>query len=279
MPRTFAAQPAAKASGPSPIPAPHPRPRGTEFLGRSGAARLMLALLTVTASAAAQTVDVEIAASADTTLFQEDGDASNGAGPHNYTGRINGGVRRRALLRFAVEALPSGATIEAACVEVTVNREPPGAPGETFGLHQLTAAFGEAGSDAGTPGGQGAPAMTGDSTWTHRIWPDTLWSTAGGDYAAMPSSSVFILGEGPYLFESTPQLVADLQAAIDDPSANFGLALVADEGVLQLSAKRVASRENPIVSSRPRLLLRYREAVIFADGFESNVAATACPAP
>jgi hypothetical protein len=57
---------------------------------------------------------------------------------------------------------------------------------------------------------------------------------------------------GPYSWDSTPEMVADVQSWLDDPATNFGWILVGDESQI-MTSKRFDSRENPLVQNRPLL--------------------------
>jgi hypothetical protein len=70
------------------------------------------------------------------------------------------------------------------------------------------------------------------------------------------SASQQISGNGDYVFESTAQLVADVQGWLDDPAGNFGWALVMPSPAVG-SAKRFNSRENSGSSTRPKLTVTY----------------------
>ena len=77
----------------------------------------------LTGQAIAQT-QVQITPSKDNTLYESiNGDTSNGAGQYFFTGRTNGGSRRRALLAFDIAAhVPGGATIQSATLTLHMSR-------------------------------------------------------------------------------------------------------------------------------------------------------------
>jgi spore coat protein A len=130
---------------------------------------------------------------------------------------------------------------------------------EDFSLHRLLADWGEGTSVApGQEGGGGASA-TGDATWIHTFYSSSLWSTAGGDYAAGDSATISIDRKGFYTWGSTPGLVADVQAWIDDPSSEFGWILIGNEAVTE-TAKRFESRENGTLENRPELVVNFTPA-------------------
>jgi glucose/arabinose dehydrogenase len=198
----------------------------------------------------------------DNSLF-ENSSNSNGAGPHLYSGRTGssgGNTRRRALLRFDISPVPALTGVTAASVVLHQNLG--GSAPVTMSLHRLTSDWGEAGSNAGTTGGQGAPAQTGDATWVNRIHPSTAWGSPGGDFILTPSAITVIdstapAGPVPRTW-SGPGILADVQAWLASPASHFGWALIGDE-VGTFTAQRFDSRESTAASGaqRPRLDLTY----------------------
>lgn len=192
----------------------------------------------------------------DNSMYQEYTENSNGAG-YLFAGRAGGGGIRRALVRFGVAgALPPGATIAAVELRVTVSRASADDP-LPASLHRVLADWGEAGSNAGERSGSGAAAQPGDATWAARFHPAVAWLTAGGEFADPPSASALIGGEGTWTFASTPGLTGDVQLWLDDPDANFGWILRADESSPG-SSRRIDSREADLLT-RPTLTITYTD--------------------
>jgi hypothetical protein len=190
--------------------------------------------------------------SRDNTLFEDPtGALSDGAGPTLFAGNNGQDLARRALLLFDVAgALPAGALIiNVSNVSNTTAR--------TFSLHRVVADWGEGTSS--TSGGSGAPATAGDATWLHTRWPDQLWDTPGGDFAATPSAALVISGVALYAC-AAPAMASDVQAWLDDPAGNHGWLMMGDEVTLN-TAKRLDSRENPTASQRPMLIVYYNGVV------------------
>jgi hypothetical protein len=225
---------------------------------------LLAAAVAPTAQQRASGDTVQLTASKDNTLYENAaGSSSNGVGPTLYAGKTgtnNDDLRRRAVLAFDLAAIPAGSTIESASLRVQLTRAPGGAGSitEDFSLHALLADWGQAASNAGSPGGAGAPAVTGDATWVHRFYNTTTWATPGGDYDPAVSGSQSLAGPGAYTFNS-PQLAADVQAWLDDPAGNFGWMLRGNEALVDgtLGAKEFASREHATTSFRPTLTVTY----------------------
>lgn len=226
---------------------------------RTGTISLMAATTVLSTALSAATLSVE--PSADTTLYQPnagDPENANSRGEFLFIGRTSGGLRRRTLLRFDLSALPNGAHIRSVNLALSLNRVPPGVSAPVnMTLHRASAAWGEGGSDAGIPGGDGVAATAGDPTWSLRAFPSLPWTAAGGDFAALASASAAVNLEARYEWTSTSSLVADVQAWVQDPAANFGWVLVADETVSPPTARRFASREADDMASRPQLRIVY----------------------
>lgn len=181
----------------------------------------------------------------DNTLFNTGTDASSGAGDAVFSGKTGlggGGTVQRAVLAFDVTGnVPPGSTITAASLTLTLVQA--GLSGDqSHSLHRLTADWGE-GMSVGI-GGNGAPAMSGDATWSHTFFPDSFWTSPGGDFDPVVSATQ-VVGLTPmgYTWESTPQLVADVQDMLDDYCGNFGW-LVQGNEIDFNSAKKFASKEN-----------------------------------
>ena len=88
---------------------------------------------------------------------------------------------------------------------------------------------------------------------------DTLaWTTAGGDFSPVASASATVAGIGSYTWESTSQLVADVQGWLDDPDSDHGWLLQGDESKTR-TAKRFHSDENDDEAIRPVLMVEYTQ--------------------
>jgi hypothetical protein len=232
---------------------------------RSGA-MLLLAASVVTADARAQSV--ELVAVRDTMLVETAaGNLSNGAGEYFFagnTGQPDSLNTRRGLLSFDVAgAVPPGSTITGVTLQLFVSR----AASSSFlavSLHRVLGAWGEGDSQAIAGEGVGAPAAEGDATWLYRFYDvadpagSPAWTTPGGDFVPEASGSRLVGGAGQfYVWESTPQLVADVQAWLDDPSSNHGWIVLGDESG-PATAKRFNSRQFDGSPTRlPRLLVEF----------------------
>jgi len=207
-------------------------------------------------------VQYRLEAVADTTIFANQGgdtvyDAtSDGSGPNIWTAVLASGTTRRALIRFDLSGIPTGSRVVSASLDLFVVRA---RDEHNTSLHRVLAAWGEGASNGGELG-VGAPAQPGDATWSHRIWPDTRWTQRGGDFVATVSA-VRSVGFGPasYTFDSTPGLVADVQAWLQAPASNHGWIMIGDDQGIQ-NAKRFVSRHSGTPSARPTLVLTVQPA-------------------
>jgi len=218
-----------------------------------GSAGVWLAgVLCCTATADARRVIVPV--SKDNTLFGPfKASFSNGAGPSVFAGSTRNFGPRRALLQFALtDSVPPLVHIDSVRVRLHLNRTTTGTTVQ--GLHRLLQNWGEAGSIS--LGGAGVLALTGDATWSHAFFDSVAWNTPGGDFTATPSATASVGSDThDYFWGSTPALVADVQAWVDDPTANFGWILIGDEGTP--SAKRFDSRQSVAPELRPELIIDY----------------------
>ena len=225
------------------------------------AAALLLGLALVKPAGDAWADSVVLGAGRDNTLYESPtGALSNGVGDGFFAGRTAQSTNsiRRGLVWFDVaSAVPAGATITSVELRLTASQVTAGAA--SIGAHRVSAAWGEGASDAGPAGGSGAPSQAGDATWQHRIYPGSLWAVLGGDFTAAASAAQSIDGSGPYVWGSTPALVADVQGWLDTPASNHGWLLRGNEAAGQ-TVKKFESREGTTPASRPALTIGYQIA-------------------
>lgn len=199
---------------------------------------------------------VTLTPSQDNTLYEDaTGSLSSGAGTALFIGATNGGSDRRALVQFDIAStIPDGATISSVSLLMTVTKTI--ADTHDASLHLVSMGWGDGTSSAGGGGGGGAGATDGDATWTHAVKAGSAWSSPGGDFESTASATVGVAGNGGYTWESTDQLVADVQAWLDDPDSNFRWIVIGDESSSK-TAKRFASREASSENRRPQLVIEY----------------------
>jgi spore coat protein A len=223
---------------------------------------------------------VDLAAVQDNTIFQENGALSNGAGSWIFAGKNNDGTSgssRRALIRFDLTSIPSNATVSSVTLTMYNDRGKSGS--QTVTLYLATAAWGEGTSNSDADPGKGAPATANDATWTHRLYPGTIWSSAGGDRAAAASAATSVGNSGTYNW-SSPQLAADVQQWISNPSTNYGWLMIGNEAA-KATARRFFSRTG---TTPPRLRVTYTSggtvtgACCLSDGTCEELTPTDCAA-
>ncbi len=220
-----------------------------------------------TGAAVADTAQVQ--AQKDNTLYESPtGSLSNGAGPGMFSGRTGLGLIRRGLVKFDVAgAIPAGSTINSvtltlSCTMSLVGEVP-------VSLHAALADWGEGASvSSAMGGGQGAPAAPGDATWLHTFYDTQMWAAAGGDFDPTPSATRLVGGLGLYTWESTAQMVADVQSWLDAPATNHGWLVGGDESAPSTS-RRFDTREHLIPAQRPLLTVDYTPEC-YADCNSSN---------
>lgn len=217
---------------------------------------VLAASATLAAAPAARADQVVLTSVADNTLIEDPAGAySCGTAQYFFAGRvgINGAsTLRRGALRFSFSSIPAGSTITSVSLKLYCSAV--GLTSSyTVSLKKMNASWGEGPSTAF--GGGGAPSAEGDVTWLHRFYPNTLWSTAGGQFSSTTSASRSVAGQGSYTWTSTAQLVADVQGWLDNSATNFGWLVQGNETVLQ-SAKRFDSRE-AAAATRPQLTVVY----------------------
>jgi len=212
---------------------------------------ILCIFLTVMLAVTAISADVvELAASKDTTLYEDSGDVSLGSGIYTFIGMTAGDKSippslRRTLLSFDLGSIPGNAVINSVQVTFTIDQAPMEAMADFATLHRMNVDWGEGASTTTRPGGLGAPAEPGDATWTHTFYDTATWTSPGGDFLATASATAPFNTSTPetMIFTSTETLVADVQAWLKQPWTNFGWVLKGDEST-EKNARRLTSRES-----------------------------------
>lgn len=210
----------------------------------------------------------------DTSIMAESGALTAGGDDKFFVGRTQGRMgtsSRRALLRFDLEAILPGSTITRVMLTLRLMAFGTGRTTDQINLHRLARDWGE-GTVPGPGGGaQGGAAMPGDATWSHNFLDRTMWTTPGGDFSSLISTSLTV---GPVselkTFPSTPELVADVQDWVDDPATHFGWILIGNE-TTGGSIKLWASKENSRTDLRPTLAIEFEPApVVMSFDFDGD---------
>jgi hypothetical protein len=211
---------------------------------------------------------VQLEPSKDNTLFETDtGSTSNGAGDRLFIGKTGGSAQfklRRAVMEFDLSSIHPEATMGSSSLQVNTTNAAPGGVGFTANLQLLLSEWGEGTSNGS---GSGASATTGDATWLHTFHDTSTWNNAGGDFSNTVSSSASFgtSFNEVVTFNSTTDMVADLQLWLDNDTMNHGWVILGDELTNQ-NARGISSREG---NNPPILTINYSlPDLIFEDGFE-----------
>ena len=199
---------------------------------------LLLATLPIASAAT-----VTIGADADTTIHESFPANNFGARATLQAGATtSASARTRALVSFNVAAaVPPGATILATRLTLTATDAPPVAQTtQPFEIRRIVRPWTEGAQSAAA----GGPAAVNDATWSHRLYPNTVWAAAGTDLATGARAEVAVGNAGSYRIESTAALVADVQAWLDTPENNYGWAVLGKNEAVAPTARTFASREN-----------------------------------
>jgi hypothetical protein len=190
--------------------------------------------LAVLLSSSLQAAVLTLDSAKDNAIVAGNANNSNGGGPAFFAGTDGNNSIHRALVSFDLGGIPSGATITSVQLTLTLAQVAGGGPGTaTIGLFDLTQNWGEGTTGSTFTGlassGQGLPAATGDATWNAAFFQQTSWTNPGGDHAGAASASLFLNNatiNNTFTWLSTPQLVADVQGWVNNPSTNFGWELI-----------------------------------------------------
>ena len=207
----------------------------------------------VCVSEASATV-VRLQAARDNTIFEENGDFSNGIGTGLFAGETSVGQKRRGLIAFDLTGIPAGSVINSARLTLRMSRTSTGS--EPVSLHFALASWGEGTSNSDTMGGGGgALATPGDATWSNRFYEGAAWTTPVGDFRATPSAVTAVAGSAFYNWSGT-DVIADIQQWVNAPDSNNGWFIIGNEATNQ-TAKRFDTREVATLANRPVLEVDY----------------------
>ena len=183
---------------------------------------------------------IELRPVADTSLHQISQANNMGGHSHIAVGTTAQGTRSRGLFRFDLGAVPPNAVVTSVRITFDLQEIPrQDLSGNSHSIHRVLTSWGE-GSKSGN---LGAPATAGEASWLHSAHPAT-WQAPGGDFFA-EASATQIIGPSPGFFtmNSSPALVADVQAWLANPAQNFGWLLKLTDEIPTLTARRFSSSE------------------------------------
>ena len=187
----------------------------------------------------------------DNAIFSESVNNSSGAGKL-FAGQTCSDNARRALLKFDLSTVPSGATVNSVTLTLTSDNVSNGAlPGQTFTIYGLSKNFGEGSSIGSGGGGQGAAAVAPDATWNANMFGSSLWTSPGGDLSPLPVTSLGLpASTGAHVFPNSAIFVSLINGWINNPVNNFGMIIIGPASPT-CSARRFGSKEQgvaPILS-------------------------------
>jgi hypothetical protein len=199
---------------------------------------------------------VSLSPQKDNTLYEDPaGQLSNGQGIYLFAGMIEDIALRRGLIAFDLASIPTNATITGATLSLFLSRSGPSSAAVNISLSKALRDWGEGASDAGSPGGMGAPAEADDATWLHNFYDTSFWTTPGGDFSPTVSATTPVSTVNTTYTWSGSGLLADVQAWVSNPASNFGWVIRANE-IDAGSAQRLNSRENS--NNPPQLTVTYQ---------------------
>ncbi|MEQ1862743.1 MAG: PQQ-dependent sugar dehydrogenase, partial [Chthoniobacteraceae bacterium] len=209
-------------------------------------------------------VSTTLQPSQDNTIFSDDvalaRHYSDGRG-YLYVGRTGpnwGPYVRRALVQFDVPGrVAFGSKVLSASLQLNFVKAGSAGSGKSIGLHRLTEPWGEGASENIDGKGFGAPARTGDATWFFTFFNTLGWGSPGGSFNSTASATAVVGSPGPMTWDSTTQLVADVQGWVDTTVNNDGWLLRGDENV-NITAAQFDSKQSGSVP--PQLTVTYDTA-------------------
>jgi hypothetical protein len=191
----------------------------------------------------------------DNTLYEDPaGQLSNGHGIYLFAGKTSANGLRRGLIAFDLASIPTNTTITEATLSMFLSRPNPNLGPVNISLSRALRDWGEGASDAGSPGGNGAPAQAGDATWIHTFYNTSFWITLGGDFSPILSATTPVMQNATYTWSGSG-LLADVQSWVSNPASNFGWVILSNE-IDVGSTQRLNTRENP--SNPPELTVTYQ---------------------
>lgn len=211
-----------------------------------------------------QRVTATLTPSQDNTIFSDDvALARNYSDARGYlyagrTGTAFGPYVRRALVAFDVPGrVPSGSVVQSASLQLNLVKSGSSASGKSIELHPLTENWGEGTSENEIGQGYGAPATPYDATWLYRFFNTSTWTTPGGSFSASASATAVVGNPGLVTWNSTAQLVADVQGWVDAPASNAGWLLLGNEAVNNTACQFDSKQSGSI---RPKLTVTFDTA-------------------
>ena len=185
-------------------------------------------------------VTVQVGASKDTTIYQNEAELSNGQGDYIVTSSS-----ARGLVQFDVGTgtIPEGSVVIDAVLTMNVGFSEGGSVG--VAAQRLMSAWGEGGSDAPGDETTGGAAQQFDATWLYSSFDGEFWNTPGGDVAGgATTANIGEVGSYEWIGGS---LIDDVQAWVDGVAPNFGWMLRAGGSAVKAFASKDSGGLGPVL--------------------------------
>jgi hypothetical protein len=223
----------------------------------------------------------------DNTIFENMPNNSGGGTAGIFSGANNLPSKRRGFIAFDIlksdtnpGGVPAGSIITGAELSMYLANAP-NPNSQTIGLHRMLFDWGENINDTSSPAvggaGNGVAAAAGDATWNESFFGTTTWSSLGGSIgpgaagAFSSTASVSTTVSGPidnqHKWLSTAGLISDVQSWLDNPSSNFGWAIINANETSTQTMKAFYSRQATVNTGgsgttinptwRPMLIITY----------------------
>eukprot|EP00045_Choanoeca_perplexa_P007600 m.69638 g.69638 ORF g.69638 m.69638 type:complete len:887 (+) comp14138_c0_seq2:115-2775(+) len=193
---------------------------------------------------------VSLTPSQDTTIYETEsteGDFGAGSGHFIVVGATQSGAKRRALLQFSLDTLPTDANVVSATLRLVADTTKT----TPMSIFRLSSSW-VAGSENPTGPGMGAPVING-SGWHGRNGLGDKWLSPGGDFASVASDTASLdVSKGYVDFDVTSDVQHMLNA-----TANYGWIIAATDEAITGSANRFFSSEN--ITHSPTLVVEVTE--------------------
>ena len=229
-----------------------------------------------------------LGASKDNTIFDNVPNNSGGGAAGLFSGTNNSTQKRRGLIALNISgSVPAGSTITG--VELSMYlANAPNTNNQTIGLHRLSVDWGENTADTSSPAvtgaGNGVTALPNDATWNENFFGSSSWPTAGatGSFNATASGTTVVGGpiDNQQKWLSTATLITDVQSWLDNPSTNFGWAIINANESSNQTAKAFYSRQATLNNGgigstidpmwRPNLTVTYRTSTAPTGDYNHN---------
>lgn len=209
---------------------------GSAVINRASVFATSCVICFLASTSEAESVTLNLDAIEDTTIYSENVDNNGGGHAFSIAGIANNGNERRALVRFDFSGIAPGSIINSATLNLSVLQI--GNIGGNFELFRVDTDW----SEGNKVGNQGALATAGEATWNSAEFGSVDWATPGGSFFSPLLDDVDITSTGVSSFNSTVNFTAAIQAAVDDPTLNFGFLITSSDSDPG-SAIRIGSRE------------------------------------